>query len=64
MLGDTRPPPADVAQLVAAAEQLGPVPLVLIASLDVLRTVAVAQDLPTALSACVPQALYARGIPS
>lgn len=64
VLGDSRPGAADAAELVTAAERLGPVPLVLIAPLDLLRTVAVAPDLPAALSACVPQALHTRGIPS
>ena len=64
VLGDARPPAEDVAALVAAAETTGPLPLVLVAPLHVLREVAVSPDLPTALSACVPQALYARGIPS
>lgn len=64
VLGDVRPAAADAVQLVTAAEQLGPVPLALVAPLDVLRSVAIAPDLPTALSACAPQALYSRGIPS
>ena len=64
LLGDARPAAPAVAELVAAAEEMGPLPLVLVAPLDVLRDVAVAPDLPTALSACAPQALYARGIPS
>lgn len=64
LLGDSRPFADDAAELVTAAEQLGPVPLVLIAPLDVLRAVAVAPDLPAALSACVPQALLSRGVPS
>ena len=64
VLGDARPAAGEAAQLVGAAEQLGPVPLALVAPLDVLRAVAIAPDLPAALSACVPQALYARGIPS
>lgn len=64
VLGDSRPAAEDASQLVAAAEELGPVPFVLVAPLDVLRGVAIAPDLPTALSACTPQAIYARGIPS
>lgn len=64
LLGDSRPFADDAAKLVTAAEQLRPVPLILIAPLDVLRAVAVAPDLPAALSACVPQALLSRGVPS
>lgn len=64
VLGDVRPVAAAAAQLLVAAETLGEVPLALIAPLDVLRGVAVAPDLPAALSSCTPQALLARGVPS
>ena len=64
LLGDRRPPVGDVAELVTAAERQGPLPLVLVATLEVLRAVATAPDLPTALAACAPQALTSRGLPS
>lgn len=62
LLGADRPPADRAAELVAAAEQCGPLPLVLLASLDVLR--GIAADLPAALSACAPQALISRGLPA
>jgi hypothetical protein len=62
LLGTERPPADRAEELVSAAEQLGPVPLVLVASLDVLRDIAA--DLPTTLSACAPQARISRGLPA
>lgn len=62
VLGDERPPASDVSPLLAAAETLGPVPLVLIARNEVLRSIAAAPDLPAALVACAPQALTSRGL--
>jgi len=38
-------------------------PLSLVASLEVLRAIATADDLPAALTACAPQALISRGLP-
>lgn len=64
VLGDDRPTAAKADQLVAAAEQHGPLPLVIVAPVDVLRDVAVAADLPSALSACASSALITRGLPA
>ena len=64
LLGDERPDAAEAAALVTAAERLGPVPLALVASLDVLRGITAAADLPAALAACAPQALISRGLPT
>ena len=64
LLGIERPPAGEAGALVTAAEGLGPLPLVLIAPLDVLRAVTAAPDLPLALAACAPQALITRGLPS
>lgn len=63
VLGDQRPGPDRAAELVAAAEQSGPVAFVLVAELAVLRDVACAPDLPAALSACADRALISRGLP-
>jgi hypothetical protein len=62
-LGDARPPVARADELVTAAQTHGPLPFVLIAPIEVLHDVAVAADLPTALSACAPRALISRGLP-
>jgi hypothetical protein len=64
LLGERRPPAAEAHELVAAAESLGPVPFVLVADVDVLRSIGQATDLPAALAACAPQALLARGLPT
>jgi hypothetical protein len=64
VLGDDRPVAAHGDELVRAAETLGPVRLVLIASLELLRDLARSEDLPTALVACAPQALITRGLPT
>jgi hypothetical protein len=63
-LGADRPRAAEASRLVEAAEELGPVRFVLVAELDVLRTVAGSNDLPAALAACAPQALISRGLPT
>ena len=64
LLGEKRPAAADAASLVTAAERLGPVPLALVAPLDVLRGISSAADLPAALAACALQALTSRGLPT
>lgn len=64
LIADARPPSGRAQELVVHAERAGPLPLVLIASLKVLRGVTAAPDLPAALAACAPQALISRGLPS
>lgn len=64
VLGSSRPPASEAAALLAAAQTRGSVPLVLVADLDVLRSVAAAPDVPAALSACAPRALLTRGLPA
>lgn len=63
-LGPDRPLPVDPGHLVELAEERGPVALVLVATLDVLRRIAGSTDLPAALAACAPQALICRGLPT
>jgi hypothetical protein len=64
VLGDERPVASRADQLVQAAEHLGPVRFVLIASVDVIREVARSDDPPIALAACAPRALITRGLPT
>lgn len=62
--GIDRPPRERAEELVRCAEQLlsGPVLVVLVADLDVLREVISSNDLPAALVACLPRALISRGL--